>query len=314
MVKINVAVFKAYSKLSNSGMETIKKEVIDNYNWVVDDIEYTLKTCYLSKWGTINGLKPNKFDAVIMPGANTYWTIRKGSPIFSNRWREAVRNFVRKGGGYIGICGGSTIACQGRKISGSRGYSVAEFLKISNTWADQVFYRQDQYDLRNPFTGGIPLNIKIKKSGNPIFDPFYFNHSTKERSMRYWGGPALSMAEEKDPLLGNVVILGEYADEPMEKAPLHWFGTELKVKTDMKGKAAIISTTYGKWRIVLFGVHPEAPTWYNGHIEENPFSYPEYEWIGNKTAENYNWWMLRRSVAWVSQKVIDGHLPSDFSE
>ena len=313
MKQINVAIFKAYSKFFHSGMEIIKNEILGNYEWNIDGTKYKFKTYYLGKWATIFFLKPDKFHVVIMPGANTYWALRKGSPIFSNRWKNAIRNFVKNGGGYIGICGGSTIACQGRKTSDSKASSIAEFLKISNNWANQIYYRQDQYDIRNPNTGGIPINVEIRKSGNPIFDPFYFQHSNKARSIRYWGGPAFIIADSKDDLLGHVNILATYAEEPMEKALLHWFASDLKVKTDMKGKGAIISTTYGKGRIVLFGCHPDAPTWYDGHIEENYVSYPRYEWIGKKTDRKYNWWMLRRAAAWAA-KVPDEHLPEEFMD
>lgn len=313
MKEINVAIFKAYSKFFHTGMTLIKNEILGNYEWKNNETKYRFKTYYLGKWGIILLLKPDKFDVLIMPGANTYWALRKGSPIFSPRWRNAIRNFVRNGGGYIGICGGSTIACQGRKTSDSKAASIAKFLKISNTWANQIYYRQDQYDIRNPNTGGIPINVDIRKSGNPIFDPFYFQHSSKARSIRYWGGPAFIIANGKDDLLGSVNILATYAEEPMEKAPLHWLASDLKVKTNMKGKAAIISTTYGNGRIVLFGNHPDASTWYDGHIEENYVSYPRYEWIGKETDKKYNWWMLRRAAAWVA-KVPDEHLPEEFIE
>jgi len=314
MIQINVAVFKAYSKFSNSGMTAIKNEILGGYEWEVDGVKYGFKTYYIGKWGTILRLRPDKFDIIIMPGANTYWALRRGSPIFSPKWRTVVRNFVKSGGGYIGICGGSTIACQGRKTSDSQEGSVTEFLKISNTWANQIFYRQDQYDIRNPDTGGIPINVDIKRSGNPVFDSFYFQHSNEDRSIKYWGGPAFIVADSQDNLLGPVNILGTYAEEPMEKAPLHWFASDLKVKTDMKGKGAIISTTCGKGRIILFGNHPDAHTWHNGHMEENYISYPRYEWKGDKTDRSYNWWILRRAAAWLSQKVPDEHLPREFVE
>ncbi len=309
-MKINVAIFKAYSELSESGMETIKKKIIDGYKWKINGNRYEFSAKYIKKWATMFCLKPQKFYAVIMPGANTYWTLRKGSPIFSPRWRNAVRNFVKNGGGYVGICGGATIACLGRKTRDGRGYHVAEFLKISNSWANQVFYRQDQYDIRNPVTGGIPLDIKIEKSGNPIFDPFYFEHSEENRSMRYWGGPAFIEGNDKN--LPRPNVLGRFAEEPMKKAPLHWFATDILVKTDMKDLAAILATNYGNGKVILFGTHPEASTWYNGHIEENLFSLT-YKWIGEKTPENYNWWMLRRAVAWVAG-VPDEDLPNEFVE
>ena len=76
---------------------------------------------------------------------------------------------------------------------------------------------------------------------------------------------------------------------------------------ELKGEYAAIATTYGKGRIVLFGPHPEKKTFFGGHIEEFPvrkntrFTWFIYNWSdGIPSDENYNWWMLRRSVAWTA--------------
>jgi hypothetical protein len=81
-----------------------------------------------------------------------------------------------------------------------------------------------------------------------------------------------------------------------------------KIKTDIKGQYAAIATTYGEGKVVLFGPHPERKTFFDGYVEEvtvrpklAPFTWFIYNWISNNSSIiSYNWWMLRRSVAWLA--------------
>jgi len=57
-------------------------------------------------------------------------------------------------------------------------------------------------------------------------------------------------------------VLATYAEEPSEVAPIHrqlLFGGG-KVKTHQKGEYAVIATSYGNGKVVLFGPHPEYST------------------------------------------------------
>lgn len=85
----------------------------------------------------------------------------------------------------------------------------------------------------------------------------------------------------------------------------------------MKGEYAAIATTYGKGRVALFGPHPEERTVLGGHVEEflgrSKYTlFREdylYRWVdGEEVDWSYNWWMLRRAVAWAAG-VPDSELP-----
>jgi len=125
-------------------------------------------------------------------------------------------------------------------------------------------------------------------------------------------------ANSKDKKCGEVIPIAIYAEEPMEVAPIHFWkwrnGWEIaaNVTTDIKGEYAAIATTYGKGRIVLFSPHPEKKTFFGGHVEEfpvrpnaGPFTWFIYNWSGGiPSEESYNWWILRRAVAWVAHAPI----------
>jgi hypothetical protein len=123
------------------------------------------------------------------------------------------------------------------------------------------------------------------------------------------------IADKDDPLLGEICPLAIYTEEPMDKGPIHYWKTSSfkdpepykTIITDIVGQYAGVATTYNEGKIVLFGPHPEYSTWTNGHINEfetesrgwigNKFV---YNWTGKETSYDYNWWIIRRSVAWVA--------------
>ena len=76
-----------------------------------------------------------------------------------------------------------------------------------------------------------------------------------------------------------------------------------------------------KARIILCAAHPEYMIWRGGNIEENSeikfndLAYGLHKWKNikplSKTLSDeltYNWWVVRRMVAWAG-KVQDDHMP-----
>lgn len=157
--------------------------------------------------------------------------------------------------------------------------------------------------------GGVPINCILMH--HPIFDEYGKN----ERIIRYEGGPGMYDAYFPDNMMGKVIPIAIYGEEPSEKAPIHhWYKEngewhmDGNITTDIKGQYAGIATTYGKGRIVLFGPHPEEPVMIGGHVEEflgrSKYTlFREkylYRWVGgNMTPWGYNWWIIRRSMAWI---------------
>lgn len=93
-----------------------------------------------------------------------------------------------------------------------------------------------------------------------------------------------------------------------------WDKTNKIVKTNLRGKAAAIATTYERGRVFAISPHPELSTWDKGHVVEKP-DIPDnclgdklYYWDGKKMPDDFNFWIVRRAAAWVA-KVPNSDLP-----
>ncbi|MBC7081313.1 MAG: hypothetical protein H5T44_03620 [Thermoplasmatales archaeon] len=296
--EINVAIYF-------SGVKRYAEEIKDaiEYSWIHSGEKYKISSEIITRKDVING-KLSQYDVLVIPGI-----ARPYLDAIDARWRNEVRKFVENGGGYIGICGGANLASVGFDGMDINIVLNPFLLKIANVYVNDEQYEEWQYLWRSNWRyGGVPLKIYINFSENPIFSGFY----GEERSIRYWGGPGMYEANLKDEKFGKIVPLATYIEEPMEVAPLHywrWAGGWIPYKnitTDIKGQYAVISTTYGKGKVVLFGPHPERETFFDGYVEEfpvheklSPFTWFIYNWVSNNSSEiSYNWWILRRAVAW----------------
>ncbi|KAA0000073.1 MAG: hypothetical protein FE047_02570 [Thermoplasmata archaeon] len=287
-----------------SNVKRFAEEIRDaiDYSWIKKGVKYVISAEIIGREDVKKG-KLNSYDVFVIPGSARPYT-----DAMNKKWREEVIKFVENGGGYIGICGGANLASVGFDEGGNKALNPF-LLKIANVYVNDEQYEEWQYLWKSNWRhGGPPIKLSILHTNNPIFEGFY----GEQRSIRYWGGPGMYEAKEENEKFGEIIPLAIYAEEPMEVAPLHYWRWDGKwipyrnVTTDIKGQYAIVATTYGKGRIVLFGPHPERETFFDGHIEEfpvrpefSPFTWFIYNWVSdNKSTISYNWWILRRSIAW----------------
>jgi len=132
--------------------------------------------------------------------------------------------------------------------------------------------------------------------------------------------------------LGEAFTLFKEKNEPLKNLPAtaffkasDWELTDNIVQTNFSDKPCMTAESYpneNKGRIVLCSPHPEYKVWWGGHIEEmedtedNCLVDGFHKWVDvtpfNETVEDelhHTWWMIRRQVAWASQKVPDNDLP-----
>ncbi|SKB05700.1 Uncharacterized conserved protein, conains N-terminal glutamine amidotransferase (GATase1)-like domain [Prosthecobacter debontii] len=135
--------------------------------------------------------------------------------------REQVRRFVESGGGYIGICAGNYLACDGF----SWGVKILDAKTKSSKWARGVG------DVKIEFT---PQGREILGMPEGLMD------------VRYANGPVFTTAE-------NDVI--------PDFEPLAYFRTELAENGSPKGaqinSPAMIIGHYGQGRVLCSSPHPE---------------------------------------------------------
>jgi len=290
------------------------------YEWYVDGVHYRFNVTQINMLEAMGmGKKPlntENYDVLVI-GASA----RQYFHGIYGKWKENVRRFIADGGGYVGICGGANEASLGIKSPTSPFDRVinAGALAIANVYVDDDQQEEWQYLYKSGgLEGGVPIECNL--TSHPIVGVSPDN----PRTIRYEGGPGMYEGDSSDPLMGKVIPLAIYGEEISDKAPIHFWKKvngkwviDRPIKTDLKGKYAAIATTYGNGRVVLFGPHPEERTVLGGHVEEflgrNKYTlYREdylYRWV-NGTPQNwsYNWWILRRSVAWAAG-VEDEHLP-----
>ena len=135
--------------------------------------------------------------------------------------REQVRAYINQGGGYVGICAGSYLACEGF----SWGLNVLDAKTVSSKWR----------------RGRALVKIELTPPGHNMLGKL--EHPT---DIKYVNGPILAPANS--------------ADIP-DFQPLAFYRSEVAENDSPKGvminSPAVVSGNYGKGRVVCFGPHPE---------------------------------------------------------
>lgn len=155
----------------------------------------------------INKGNLSSFSTIIFPGGKTeaLYSTLKGQGF------SKIRNFVEKGGNYIGICAGAYIAAPEVEIKGTpEGLGI---INIENN-------REREYGLRK---------ITLK-------DHFITKNYQEEVSIYYQNGPIIVPKDD------NVEEIATYKEQQA---------------------AAIVESSYGKGKVIIFSPHPEGSSKFN---------------------------------------------------
>ena len=162
-------------------------------------------------------------DILICPGGSS--TVLKKD--LGDAGAEAIRAFVKAGGGYIGTCAGCCLLMDD-KADPERGIGVIPFRRIGSKGRTVI-------PISFNAEGAAALGIK-----------------SETREILYSRGPVLVPVESDDPDK-KFSVWGNYEGDM--NSP--------KMKTSMKGKIAVVGGTYGKGRVFAIACHPESmrATW-----------------------------------------------------
>ena len=159
----------------------------------------------------------NQFQLVIFSGGSG----SAQSKSLGEKGRQAVRQFIQEGGGYVGICAGSYLACDGF----SWGLKVLDAKTVSSKWK----------------RGRAMVKIELSKPGHNLLGKL-----THPADIKYANGPILAPA--------NSAAIPDFQ-------PLAFYRSEVAENDSPKGvminSPAVVSGLFGKGRVVCFGPHPE---------------------------------------------------------
>ena len=210
-------------------------DMFSDYEWVSGNTFYEFKVTEIYDKDILNGdLNTKNYDVFIVPGAGEGdgESVAKGFPLFpkAQRWKEKISDFVKSGGGYVGICGGTALMTDLSKEPQTfmeRQYEksaigVSCLSSYYNNCALQFYYPLqkcfpertapasyifefppgDLWDETGVYPNGIPFDMEIN-SDHPIFDDFL----EEFERVRWVGGPALDIPDTPS---NEVTVLGYY--------------------------------------------------------------------------------------------------------
>jgi len=216
---------------STNGRPTpIRVAIFDNehaYNDAAGGLGKILDSKPTCTWKTVSAADIragalNRFDVVIFPGGNS----GRHATALQDEGKQAIRQFVRAGGGYVGICAGAFLAAPvTAKLNGLG-------LVNAKTWTDKM----------GTESGYGTVKIELTDAGERVFGeiPGLMDAS-------YGGGPILSPAGNRD--LPDYVPLALYRTETWRHE---------SEKNNMVDTPAIVATRFGSGRVLIFSPHPES--------------------------------------------------------
>jgi len=188
-------------------------------------------------YSDINERFLEEYKALFVPGG---WSKNKLEGL-SEEQREIVREFVRRGGLYVGICGGASLA-------GMEELGIASIRRISK---------------RVPSYSG-PCKVKLEKE-YPLFQgikPYFFLWFPPEFELLSSEIKVLASFEapEKGAYVSDLAFedFKDYLDFFEEK-----YGIPLN-PSRMKGKPLVFEESYGYGKVILSLIHFDTPNCQNG--------------------------------------------------
>lgn len=171
-------------------------------------------------------LKHESFDVVIFTGGSGH----KQADAIGPAGLAQVKAFVEQGGGYVGICAGAYLACDGF----SWGVKILDAKTVSPKWR----------------RGEGQVKIQATDKGREIL-----GFPSDQLDIRYANGPIYKAAGSPD--------IPDFE-------PLAFFRTELAEHDSPKGAMvnapAMVAGTFGKGRVICSSPHPEQTAGMEGFI------------------------------------------------
>jgi glutamine amidotransferase-like uncharacterized protein len=168
------------------------------------------------------------YDVIVFPGGNA----QQQSVLLGEHGKEVTRDFVRNGGGFVGICAGAFFAAS----NSSYGLDLINVQSLSKN-RDVPGHGMLSMAARNAGS----VSMEFTKAGKAVFD-----YPEEIISVCYSGGPILSPAGRPD--LPFFVSLADYRTEVFDYDDQ---------KGTMINTPAIVASRFGNGRVILVSPHLE---------------------------------------------------------
>jgi len=171
-----------------------------------------------------------QFDAILFPGGSG----SKQAGAIGPAGRKHLRDFVRKGGGYLGVCGGAYL-CSAHYSWSLDLIDTAVFTgsrEIEGLGKKQMWYRGES----------ATVEMQLTEEGKKLFA-----HVPERFEVTYQNGPIVS--PKADPDLTPYTPLAYFRSEQVLYEPQR--GT-------MVDTPAIVAGRFGRGRVIAISPHPEA--------------------------------------------------------
>jgi glutamine amidotransferase-like uncharacterized protein len=172
----------------------------------------------------------NQFDLAIFPGGSGSKQAAALQPV----GREAVQQFVKGGGGFVGICAGAYLAAANYKwsLSISNHKTYCETIDLPEIGKKSMWFRGDS----------APVKMELTDEGRKIL-----GDKKGVFEVRYHNGPIMSPMGKEG--LANFRTLANFRSEVSKYKPQ---------KGTMVNTPAIIAGEFGKGRVLCISPHPES--------------------------------------------------------
>jgi glutamine amidotransferase-like uncharacterized protein len=158
------------------------------------------------------------FDVLVQGGGGAH----EQSEVLEAKGRDAIRDFVRGGGGYLGICAGAYLASSAKK---------SDLGLLNARVVDSEHWARGRGDVELGFTPEGQRQI---------------NEPRATETVMYHQGPLLAPAGRSD--LPAYTLVARFDTEVAKNGAPHGV---------MPGTAALVSGVYGKGRVFVISPHPE---------------------------------------------------------
>jgi len=229
---IRLAIYSE-SLILSSGLSKFL-ELFDDYEWMVGDTTYRFSVSLVDDTDIIRGhLTTDRYDVFVMPGGggggNAILTKSYLNLPFVKIWRKNMINYIKDGGGYFAVCGGTyfLLGLDRQPHTPYEYYLDRSSLNVSCVRLDFISYGNPIYcqwvglppeavghaaylyytgwNSSQPLYSGIPLDVPVNRS-HAIFKDMV----TDTVHIRWIGGPAYSLPEHPDRM---VSVLAYYPSE-----------------------------------------------------------------------------------------------------